>query len=936
MPLFQFQFTTFRFALFLSFNLCFTLFTFFTLFPFLIELKMKLIHRTLLFLCLLSAVSHIYGQNSRRIPGQILASLLPGATPEPVIERFEAEWPDIDLRLKRKVATFLNIWLLETGTDEFSERIALEWLRRQPDVRMAQYNRLLEERSNPPDLTPNDPFFSQQWQHVNTGSGSGTANADFDSDLAWNITTGGLTPLGDTIVVAIIDGGIEHTHEDLTGNMWRNYQEIPGDSIDNDGNGYTDDFLGWNVYAQTDNITGLATGHGTPVSALAGAKGNNGKGVAGINWDVKMMFVAGNSQESAILAAYDYVINARKRYNDSNGQQGAFVVSVNCSWGISLGQPSDYPLWCAAFDSLGAEGILSIAATDNMPSNVDVAGDIPTACPSDYLVTVTSLTNADLKASNAAWGALSIDLGAYGKDVYTAGINNSYGTYTGTSFAAPQVSGAIGLLYAAPCSNLSAMARADPAMAAQWAKDLLLESTTPNADLLGKTVTGGRLNLFNLLQNYQDQCANCLAPFGVQATGVDAQQATIRWSQIAAVQSVNLRWRKSGDPIWTLVPMAPNPFLLTGLEACTMYEISLRANCGGVSLSDWTIPFVFQTDGCCAPPATVDASGITATSVTLTWSNLTAATGYRLRIQPKGGAWKEYLSGINTLILNDLTPCTEYEVSVQTLCGQQEALFSDIHTFRTAGCGACTDKIYCAAKGKSANDEWIASVEIGPWSRSSGGLTGYENYTGAGMDSMLTLWSETNVPIALTPGFSGLPYKEYFRVYIDYNGDGYFSDPAELAFDPGFASEAQVSGELVVPPATGGAPSLARMRILMKYKGPQDAPPTPCETFEFGQVEDYCVLLMNMTISANEPGRQAPLRVYPQPANDWFFIDLPGRPHEQVNITILDATGRAFFQDFNTSAFPLRINTSGWPSGMYVVRLENDKEIFQQKVLKIR
>jgi hypothetical protein len=188
----------------------------------------------------------------------------------------------------------------------------------------------------------------------------------------------------------------------------------------------------------------------------------------------------------------------------------------------------------------------------------------------------------------------------------------------------------------------------------------------------------------------------------------------------------------------------------------------------------------------------------------------------------------------------------------------------------------------------------------------------------------------------LTPGFSGLPYKEYFRVYIDYNGDGYFSDPAELAFDPGFASEAQVSGTLIVPPATAGAPTLTRMRILMKYKGPQDAPPTPCETFEFGQVEDYCVLLMNTVISANEPGMPAPLRVYPQPANDWFFIDLPGSPPEQVNITIRDAAGRALYRDASASAFPLRINTSGWPSGMYLVRLENDKEIFQQKVLKIR
>ena len=390
---------------------------------------MNKVRNTLLFFLFLPLASPAHAQQAPRNPGEILISLNPPVTPAILVERFAAEQPAIKLHPERKVAALLNIWLLTTGKDEFSERTALEWLRRQPEVRAAQYNHLLEERLSPPELTPNDPLFGLQWQHLNTGSGGGTANADFDSDLAWDISTGGLTPEGDTIVIAIIDGGIEYTHEDLTGNMWRNRQEIPGDSIDNDGNGYTDDFLGWNVYSQTDHITGLATGHGTPVSALAGAKGNNGKGVAGVNWDVRLMFVAGNSQESAILSAYDYVLNARKRYNDSNGQQGAFVVAINCSWGITFGQPSEAPLWCAAFDSLGAAGIIGVAATANMALDVDVVGDLPTACPSNYLISVTSLTNTDQKAANAAWGAQSIDLGAYGKDVYTAGINNSYGTY---------------------------------------------------------------------------------------------------------------------------------------------------------------------------------------------------------------------------------------------------------------------------------------------------------------------------------------------------------------------------------------------------------------------------------------------------------------------------------------------------------------------------
>src|SRR5690606_16239087 len=105
--------------------------------------------------------------------------------------------------------------------------------------------------------------------------------------------------------------------------------------------------------------------------------------------------------------------------------------------------------------------------------------------------------------------------GAYGQGVFTAGADNSYDAYTGTSFAAPHVSGAIGLLYSAPCPNLIAVAKSDPAAAALWAKNLLLSSTTPNTALQNITVTGGRLNLYSLLSEYEDQCSPCLPPFAL-------------------------------------------------------------------------------------------------------------------------------------------------------------------------------------------------------------------------------------------------------------------------------------------------------------------------------------------------------------------------------------------------------------------------------------
>ena len=396
-------------------------------------LAMRLIQFVLLFLFLHWLPVQAVSQRQAHVPGELLVNLRQPAFPEQLLQRYQLQFPAKTLRLEKQVARSLNIWLFRTNENDSDEQAALEWLNRQPEVGAAQLNRLLEYRgAQPPLLFPNDPLFAQQWQHRNTGATGGVPNADLDSELAWDITTGGITELGDTIVVAVIDGGIAYEHEDLRDNMWRNYHEIPGDGFDNDGNGYTDDFRGWNVFQKNDNILGNATGHGTPVSAIIGAKGNNGKGVAGINWDVKLLFVAGSGVEAAILEAYDYVLNARKRYNATNGQEGAFVVAVNCSWGLNQGQPAAAPMWCAAFDSLGAAGILGVAATANMPWNVDLVGDLPTACPSDFLVSVTSLDKNDLKAPNAAWGAKSIDLGAYGREVFTAGINKSYDVYSVT------------------------------------------------------------------------------------------------------------------------------------------------------------------------------------------------------------------------------------------------------------------------------------------------------------------------------------------------------------------------------------------------------------------------------------------------------------------------------------------------------------------------
>jgi hypothetical protein len=134
----------------------------------------------------------------------------------------------------------------------------------------------------------------------------------------------------------------------------------------------------------------------------------------------------------------------RQRYNQTNGAEGAFVVATNSSWGINNGNPANAPLWCAFYDTLGAYGILNAGATANAQINVDVSGDLPTGCISDYLISVTATNNNDVRTFSG-FGANTIHLGAPGEAVRTTSGSSNYTTTDGTSFATPMVAGAIAL-----------------------------------------------------------------------------------------------------------------------------------------------------------------------------------------------------------------------------------------------------------------------------------------------------------------------------------------------------------------------------------------------------------------------------------------------------------------------------------------------------------
>jgi len=309
--------------------------------------------RWLLLLLIMTWSSDFFAQDMPYMPGEILVRIESDARITDI-----ADGLNLDLNLKNSlkakdlVSPQMNIWLLSFDNTTLKENDVLGHVKARSGVMEAQLNHILKDRGT----IPNDPDIGQQWHWINNGQSGGTSDADVDADLAWDLTTGGVTANGDTIVVAVIDSGADFDHPDLITNYWRNRGEIQDNGIDDDGNGYIDDYLGWNDIQDNDNIP--VGSHGTQVAGMIGAIGDNYTKGTGINWNVKIMnIIRKDLTEAGVISAYTYALTQRELYNQTNGSSGAFVVATNSSWGIDNGNPNNTPLWCDFYNTLGASGI---------------------------------------------------------------------------------------------------------------------------------------------------------------------------------------------------------------------------------------------------------------------------------------------------------------------------------------------------------------------------------------------------------------------------------------------------------------------------------------------------------------------------------------------------------------------------------------------------
>ena len=317
------------------------------------------------------------------------------------------------------------------------------------------------------DAVPNDPRFSELYAMRNTGQTGGTAGADIKATSAWDVFTG-----DPNIKIGIIDTGVDYNHPDLAANVWTNPGEIPGNTIDDDGNGYVDDVHGYD-FANNDGDPFDDNGHGSHCAGTIAGVGDNNVGVTGVNWHakvvgIKFLSASGSGSTAGAIAGVQYAIAIGCKLTSNSWGGGGFSQAL-----------------LDVINQAGAAGQLFVAASGNSSANTDINPHYPSAYDSPYIVSVAATDHNDNLASFSNFGATTVDLAAPGVNILSCQPGGGYQLLSGTSMATPHVSGVVAL----------AMGRF-PSASNLFIKQLLLNSADVKPQLAGKVLTGARLNAF--------------------------------------------------------------------------------------------------------------------------------------------------------------------------------------------------------------------------------------------------------------------------------------------------------------------------------------------------------------------------------------------------------------------------------------------------------
>lgn len=429
--------------------------------------------------------------------------------------------------------------------------------------------------------------------------------------------------------------------------------------------------------------------------------------------------------------------------------------------------------------------------------------------------------------------------------------------------------------------------------------------------------------------------SSCNAPTGLASSNVTTSSATVSWGAVSGAVSYNLQYKTTSATTFTTINTTASSYNLSGLSSGTSYVFQVQTVCAsGSSVYSSQASFLTTSTSTCSTPSGLASGSVTASGATLSWAAVSGAASYNLQYKTSSASTFTTVNTTNTsLTLSGLSASTAYVAHVQAVCSSGSSSYSSQISFTTAS-GSLT---YCASKGNSVVDEWIDYVKLNNMTRTSGADGGYVYFT----TTPANVTAGTSYTLTISAGFrSGYSATEYWRIWVDWNQNGVFTDAGELMASGSSASSGNLTATLAVPATAKNGNT--RMRVSMKWNSAQTS---SCETFSYGEVEDYNVVVSGgvnreaeSEISQVIQADMNDLAVYPNPVHNILKLDISQLDSFQDGrLMIVDMQGKVVVSEVLKSAqqnlVKSEIETGNLANGLYNLIISTEKGRLTKKII---